>query len=95
VRQACRREHLAFGALAVALGADQDLLEGNLAVQELIMGTPDNAEATGAETLTQAVAPEQKRISCECLLVTSTVRTAGDAPQGAFAPGIIAAGGLV
>ena len=58
VRQARGRERLPRGTLAVAVGAERDTLDRDLAMQELVVRAPDDAEAAGAETFEQAVAIE-------------------------------------
>ncbi len=60
VREARRRERLAGRALTVAVRPQPNALDGHLAVQQLVVGAPDDAEAAAAELLEQSVAAEHE-----------------------------------
>ena len=56
MRQTGGGERLAGGALAILAGGKRDHLDGDLAVEQLVVSAPHHPEAAGAEALEQAVA---------------------------------------
>src|ERR1035437_5281603 len=81
VRESRARQRLTAGALAVAVGAEPDPLDGHFAVQQLVVGPPDDPKATGAESLGESVAPEDQVLGAG-LLHTRPARAARDPPAG-------------
>src|ERR1700691_3927867 len=59
MRQTGGGERLAGGALAVFSGGKRDHLDGDLTVEQLVVGAPHHPEAAGAEELEQAIATQR------------------------------------
>ncbi len=60
VREAGGGERLARGALAVFAGRERNHLDGDLTVEQFVVGAPHHPEAAGAKALEQPVAAEHR-----------------------------------